>query len=215
MEAVVFTNLRTPELLTAYKSLGADSQSGVSRQPFKGWDLWRLLEQVKPKSIAEMGSGTTSAVFALWAKNNKTKYVAFEHHDGWSRTTIDAIEKAGLKGSGVEIRCVPSRVSDGEKSTWFVENLPADIDFIYVDGPPCKLDNGKKVANDDVVRLFDRGGRPSAIVVDGRIDTVDLILSHEASKDYTFYPSMVYSMRKNNMTDALSGREHSLFIRKK
>lgn len=213
-QARTFTARETPELLRAYKEFGRASQSGTPRQPFKGWDLWMLLEQFKPRSIVELGSGTTSAVFAAWALRNGAGYLCYEHHPEWARVTEDCLRKAGLIQGGVSpVRVVPSRVREDRNATGFIEAFPEDSDFIYVDGPPCRLDDGRKVPNDDVVRLFDRGGAPRTIVVDGRLDTVDLIRSHREGANYSFKPSFVYAIRRGLWSEALAGREHTLLRR--
>lgn len=212
-EASRYTAENTPELLHAYAAFTASSQSGSSRQPFKGYDIWRLLDSVKPRCIAEMGSGTTSAVFALWAKQHGADYRGYEHHAHWAEVTASCLDKAGLSAHPKAVRCVPSRISAARDSTGFVESLSTDVDFIYVDGPPCRLDDGVKVPNDDVSRLLDAGGKPRAIVVDGRVETVDLLRSHPESRHYIFQPSLVYSLRKGLWLQALHGREHSVFLR--
>lgn len=212
-EAKWFTEKNTPELLHAYAAFATSSQSGSPRQPFKGRDLWRLLNETSPKSIAEMGSGTTSAVFALWAKRHGARYVCYEHHEGWAQVTTACLDQAGLSHEAASIRCVPSRATLSSNSTGFVEDLPADVEFVYVDGPPCSLERGVKVPNDDVSRLLDAGGRPRAIVVDGRIETVDLIRNHPAMRGYRFLPSLVYCLRRKLWGEALSGREHTVFLR--
>lgn len=214
IEARQFTVARTPELVRAYQAFREASQSGASRQPFKGRDLWRILETAAPNSIVELGSGTTSAVFALWAKRRSASYVAFEHDAHWAEVTERCLRQVHLvDGSNATIKHVPSKVREDQRSTGFVHPIPRDTEFIYVDGPPCLLENGKKVPNDDVSRLLDAGGLPRMIVVDGRIETVDLILAHPKASQYRFFPSYVYSLRRDRWRDALAAREHTVLVR--
>jgi hypothetical protein len=213
-EARRFTRTHTPELIRAYQAFAEASQSGASRQPFKGRDLWRILESTRPRSIVELGSGTTSAVFALWASRTASSYLAFEHDTHWASVTEDCLKRCELlDGVLSRIRFVSSRVRDDHRATGFVEAIGLDADFIYVDGPPCRLANGHKVPNDDVTRLFDAGGLPRVIVVDGRVETVELIRSHPRGSRYQFFPSFVYSLRRGNWLSAIAGREHTVFIR--
>lgn len=213
-QARMFTARETPELIKAYDEFGRATQSGARRQPFKGWDLWMLLEQYKPRAIVELGSGTTSAVFALWALRHGANYVCYEHHPEWAKVTEDCLREAGLiQGESSPIRTVSSRIREDRNATGFVEGLPSDSDFVYVDGPPCRIDDGRKVPNDDVVRLFDRGVAPRTIVVDGRLDTVDLIRSHREGANYSFEPSFVYALRRGLWSEALVGREHTVLHR--
>ena len=213
-EARKFTRSHTPELIGAYQAFAEASQSGAGRQPFKGRDLWRILEATKPASIVELGSGTTSAVFALWARRAAAHYVAFEHDPHWADVTGSCLARFDLvDGEGSRVKHVPSRVREDQGATGFIEEISADAELVYVDGPPCRLSNGRKVPNDDVTRLFDSGGLPRVIVVDGRLDTVDLIRSHPRGARYRFLPSFVYSVRRGLWLSAIAGREHSVFIR--
>lgn len=214
LEAHRFTETHTPELFRAYQAFAAFSQSGAPRQPFKGRDLWRILQITHPRSITELGSGTTSAVFALWAGRTATRYVAFEHDAQWAKVTEDCLSCCELLDRTVSrIKHVYSRVSDDQCATGFVEAIAPETDFVYVDGPPCRLADGRKVPNDDVTRLLDAGSLPRVIVVDGRIETVDLIRQHHQASRYQFFPSFVYSLRRRLWTSALAGREHTVFIR--
>lgn len=203
----------TPQLAHAYAAFASRNQSGSARQPFKGWDVWRILEASQPRSIAELGSGTTSAVFALWAKRHSATYIAYEHDSHWAAVTQSCLEEAGLVEVANHIRTIPIRIRGDHGATGFVEPLPVDIEFVYVDGPPCMLE-GRKVPNDDIVRLFDVGGSPRTIVVDGRVETVDLIRSHRAATEYRFSPGLVYCLRRGIWSGAMAGREHSLFVRR-
>jgi len=200
----------TPELLKAYAAFERATQSGVARQPHKGWDLWQSLLRYQPRSIVELGSGTTSAVFALYAQKHGCKYVCFEHSQGWAKVTEDCLREAGLLNGESPIKVVPSS-AHGEKGVGFVEAIPGDADFIYVDGPPCHTDSGKKLPNDDVSRALDRGELPRVIIVDGRLDTVDLIRSHSAMTHYHFLPGYHYSLLRGRWADVLAGREHTVF----
>ena len=214
VEARRFTRAYTPELLRAYEAFSEASQSGAGRQPFKGRDLWRILEATRPTSIVELGSGTTSAVFALWAQRRAASYWAFEHDAHWAAVTEECLRRANLvEGDEPRIKNVASRVRHDGAATGFVDPLPRDADLVYVDGPPCLLENGRKVPNDDVTRLLAEGGRPRVIVIDGRLETVDLILAHPRGSEYRFFPSYVYSLRRCRWRDATAGREHTLLIR--
>jgi hypothetical protein len=213
-EARKFTKEHTPELENAYEVFASASQSGASRQPFKGRDLWRILESGRPRSMVELGSGTTSAVFALWAQRNHAAYVAFEHDAHWAHVTEDCLRRAKLlEQAGSNVKHVSSRVRADGQATGFVDTLPLEADLVYVDGPPCRLPTGEKVPNDDVTRLLDAGGLPRTIVVDGRLETVDLIRSHRRGSEYRFFPSFVYALRRGMWRAALAGREHSVFVR--
>jgi hypothetical protein len=209
------TSQNEPELLVAYAAFERAQQSGSPRQPFKGWDLWKILHAVEPQSIVELGSGTTSAVFALWSQRTGVPYTAFEHYEWWAKVTIQCLTEAGLApAAGRGVVCIPTKIKPDQSSVGFEQPLPQDADFLYIDGPPCVLEGGRKVPNDDATRLLDQGNLPKAIVVDGRVETVDLLLKHPAIAQYSFFPGLAYCLRKGFFRQALAGREHSIFIRK-
>ncbi len=204
-----------PELLRAYAAFAAASQISSSRQPFKGWDVWQLLERFRPRHIAEMGSGTTSAVFALWAQRNGAQYVCFEHHPQWAELTQRCLNESGIcAGRPTPVRVVASRVREDGAATGFVEPIPAQADFIYIDGPPCLLPNGRKVPNDDIERLFSSGVRPLAIVLDGRLETVDLIRNHPVGRYYDCELGYAYGLKRGRLGPTVGGREHTVFVLK-
>lgn len=209
--AIGFTEKETPQLLKAYNLFGKESQLGTPRQPFKGWDVWRLLEKFRPNYIFEAGSGTTSAVFALWANNNGAKYVCYEHDSEWAKVTENCLSESGLMKRKSPVHVVKSIIEDDNRSVGFEEDIPIEADFVYIDGPPCKPLNGKKAPNNDIVRCFNKGGRPKAIVIDGRVATVDLIRAHEAGSLYEFCPSFVYCLRKKEWRRSLFSEEHTRF----
>jgi predicted O-methyltransferase YrrM len=211
VEAREFNDRNAPALGVAYAAFAQHSQISSGRQPRKGRDLWLLLEQARPSNIIELGSGTTSAVFALWASRAGARYSAYEHHEGWADVARQCLREAGLITQESPIVVVPSRVASSGRSTGFSKPVPPDVDFVYVDGPPCVLPSGEKVPNDDVVRLFDAGGRPRTIVVDGRLETVDLIRSHPVGRSYEFTPGYDYGVRDGLLRAVLRGGEHSVF----
>lgn len=214
LEARLFNSCCAPELDVAYAAFARHGQISSGRQPQKGRDLWRLLAATHPKSIVELGSGTTSAVFSLWASRNNARYVAYEHHEGWAQVAQRCLREAGLAGEDAAVRVVPSRVASGGESTGFTQPVPEDVEFVYVDGPPCVLRSGRKVPNDDIVRLLDAGGRPRTIVVDGRFETVDLIRRHPLGETYFLLPSFDYGIHKKLWRATLRGGEHSVFSRR-
>jgi hypothetical protein len=210
-EAGRFTRAHTPVLLDAYQAFARTSQSGVPRQPFKGHDLWKILQRFQPRKIVELGSGTTSAVFAHYAQRHGADYVCFEHNAQWAAITEKCLREAGLIGSDSPIKVVEMAADDS--ASGFVAPLPDDADLIYVDGPPCPIIGGVKKPNNDVPRLFERGGRPRCIVVDGRLETVDSIRRHPSAKGYSFEASYVYALRRRLWGEALRFREHSIIFR--
>lgn len=165
---------------------------------------------VSTLNIAEMGSGTTSGVFALWSEKHGAKYICYQHHPEWAKITESCLRGTGLVKGESPVRVIPSRASGDQLAIGFVETIPEDADFIYIDGPPCKLENGIQVPEDDMVRLLDNGHRPKTIVVDSRLEAFDLIRKREVGKTYDFTPSLVYCLRRGRYLDAITASEHAV-----
>jgi len=199
------------ESFEKFSTLGQISSSSKnSRQPIKGYDLFILLDKYIPKKICELGSGTTSAIFSSWSNKNNSEFVAYASFEKWTKVTIECIKHLS-KNSDLEILYVPSEISPDQSATRFSKPIPVGSDFVYIDGPPCILETGKKVPNDDIILFFESGNKPKTIVIDGRLETVDLILNHEYSSHYKFHPSYQYARMNNRLLDSLSFREHTIF----
>jgi hypothetical protein len=212
IKANSFIYKKFPEISKSYQQFKEFGQISSNRQPIKGYDLWKLLNKYSPKNIVELGSGTTSAIFALYSKTNNSNYIAFESHLNWLNVTQNSISKISLHQN--DIQFVKTEINEIGTATHFCKIIPNNVDFLYIDGPPCTLDNGKKVPNDDIIIAFANNILPKYIVIDGRHETVELILNHNYSNLFNFYPSLNYSINKNLFTQALYCREHSVFIKK-
>lgn len=199
------------EKFSEYGQISSSSKN--SRQPIKGYDLIRILDKYNPNYICELGSGTTSAVFLAWSKKNNAVYKAYESFEKWTTVTKSSINHIE-KELDETILHIPSLVSPQKNSTRFSNLIPESSDFVYIDGPPCVLENGIKVPNDDIILFFDSGYKPQIIVIDGRLETVDLINNHENSSNYNFYPSYQYSRKNRLFISSLNFREHSIFVLK-
>jgi len=152
-----YAQRNTPLLLNAYEALGRLGGSGARNQPYKGYHLWKSLLKFKPKKITEMGSGTTSAVFALYAKQYEASYEAFEHSEHWGEKTVAALRESNLADDAGPIKIVDSYVAPDGSGSAFAEPIHNDTDFLYIDGPPCPVIEGVKKPNLDVIQLFERG----------------------------------------------------------
>lgn len=213
-KASAFTSRQAPQLIKAYDFFGQQSQLGAPRQPFKGWDVWRLLDVMRPGFIFEAGSGTTSAVFALWAKKHGARYLCFENDPVWAGVTENCLRQSNLIGKRSPVRFVEAILDDRGESIGFKDDIPVGADFIYIDGPPCKLDKGKKVPNNDMNRCLENGARPKVVVIDGRVDTVDMVNTHSSRYLYDFFPSFVYCLRRSLWKQSFFAGEHTRFVAK-
>lgn len=127
-------------------------------------ELSRLVALSKPMIIVELGSGLSTAVIAATLRNNGLgRVISIDHDADYARNTQQAIELAHLQ-SHAEIVVAPlgkQPRAHGDTSWYALENvpLPANIDLVFVDGPPAPLDrNIREPALDYFWPLLAAGG---------------------------------------------------------
>ncbi len=134
----------------------------------------RLIIELKPGTIVELGSGVSSIVSGYSVEmNKKGKVIALDHEQSWGGKTGEALKQHGLEKK-VEVRFAPLVTSglNGGFSQWYdleVINDVKSIDLLLVDGPPDSYDQEnlmpalhllKDRFNDNTVILFDDTYRP-------------------------------------------------------
>jgi hypothetical protein len=177
---------------------------------WKYLDILRALDSVRPTRIAELGSGRTSFLFAWYARHRDIAYQAYEQNAEWTDLVNRIIERhVGTR----PVRQVG--LLDRPLGARFAEDIHPDADFIYVDAPsaaggPWATHTGK-AAYYDAPDFLSAGGRPKAILVDGRTDTVDLLLAHPAAVDYAFRGEFAWAVQRHRYREAARARRHSSF----
>ena len=169
------------DILNRFRSVGGLKHE---YQPYKLFHLKKLLEKFQPSSILELGSGSSTAIFAAYVKERF----------GASLSSLDESE-AWLSNSkalaGIDLNDARFSMRNCTALVGVFCNLPCvgyglvvdkPFDFVFVDGPSLRI-NGiscKEAINDDVFRLADIFP-PRIIVVDGRYATVRALESHLSS----------------------------------
>ena len=202
-----------PKIVNAFDAIGEITGTIDRRYIAKCVDLVGLLGRIKPRSIVEMGSGRTSIIFGAWASVHQIPYTAFEQSENWCAVVNQRLADMGIRPAVefVDVEIVQ------DKGGQFVRSIPLEADMIYVDAPAVTKVSEyqtftKKPAYFDVPRYLTSGGRPRAIVVDGRTDTVDLILS--LARDYDFRGEYAWAKQRNKLFAGLQLNRHSVFLRK-
>ena len=95
-------------------------------------ELDTRLWQLQPRTVLECGSGVSTAVLARYAQRTGAKIVSLEHKGEFYQRTLTNLRKEGLRDS-VDLRMCKL---DGGTSPWYVTDLPNNIDFVLIDGPP-------------------------------------------------------------------------------
>ena len=173
---------------------------GVRGYPWRAMDQLKILRKVAPQRIVELGSGTSTGLFARYVhQTHGASLLSLDESEDWARLSLKGLERAGLAPHPA-IRLEVARRMENAAGSFYAFDLPLDIDLLYIDGPSVMKVEGKKTANQDIVRLFERGGRPRAIMVDGRVATVQAIADHEAGRHYHFIPGMPYIFASGDVT---------------
>lgn len=101
----------------------------------------RFVEQ-RPTTVVEGGSGVSTVVLALAAKEHgiPARIVALEHEPEWAEHTRRMLERHGV-AEYAEVRIAPLQPTslDDHSTPWYDESAVADltdIGLVLVDGPP-------------------------------------------------------------------------------
>lgn len=136
----------------------------------KNFDLLRMLERLRPRSILEFGSGTTTLMFDFYARTHSARVETHEHDPKW----FEAV-KPRIVGTEVDYRLDELRVLD--ESTEYATEFTGQYDFLYIDAPPL-LD---RKFNSDFLKVIEQPSLKT-IVLDIRDSTAreifDFLASH-------------------------------------
>jgi predicted O-methyltransferase YrrM len=134
------------------------------------------IERSRPKTILELGSGSSTALIAATLKAlgmHDTRHIAVDHHELFLDTTRRNVQAQGL-GAMTEFWVCPLKAGENDDPPWY-EGLPeklkgVSIDLVIVDGPPGTLhpharrpalDILKPYLSEGAVLLLDDAGRPA------------------------------------------------------
>lgn len=168
--------------------------------PFKAMELWSTLISYRPKTVLEIGSGMTTCVFALYAKEHVCKVVSVEESEEYCSKCRDR-----LGGLAAHVELWRKDVLLDDESTYQFCNVPdpiESIDLLYIDGP-ANID-GKLRA--DARNLVGGGTEPGLIMFDYSVPAVR-DFSERFSDKYRIEESIVM----NEDAWYLSGLRHHTF----
>jgi hypothetical protein len=179
-------------------------------------EILETLEKTEPKYIYEMGSGRSSMIFASWAKKRGIDFIALEQLDFWQELTNEILAPISSGNNHLKSSDIIEIENFGGR---YKENIPLEADFIYVDGPTIVVTNNtttylRKSCYTDVADYIRRGGKPKVIMVEGRTESVDLIISEaeKAGLRFKLLPGFHWAIQRNLYLDALSARHHSILL---
>ena len=208
----LYTYLADRRMFKFYDILSSGNALGARSQPWRGYHILRVLKKYRPKQIAEMGSGTSTGVFASYANHHNARLITYEQTREWHEMTTDALRKAGLESDKISIELIPSEESD--KGSKFITKIDKSSDFVYIDGPVTVKVNGQKMPCLDIIEFFDRGNYPDVIMVDGRYDTVKAIMAHPTSEKYDVTLEHGMACIDRNLGEFLRFQRHTVFVKR-
>lgn len=104
-------------------------------------ELVRIIERMRPSTVVELGSGSsTIVVAAALARNGHGRLLSLDHDDEWMRRTVWQLETNGLAAVADVVHApLTPIILQGDEYPWYdlsvVGGLPS-IDMLIVDGPP-------------------------------------------------------------------------------
>ena len=145
---------------------------------FKLLELAFLLERFQPKSILELGGGSTTAVFTEYASRSTQpiRYVSIDESDHYQELT-----RAKLSPDlepYVDFKVCKKVVRSNEDTpechyaTDYFEWFNKGVDFLYIDGPENGYGDDQYMACIDNVLLIKQGIVPKVIAYDLRRDSI-------------------------------------------
>lgn len=134
-------------------------------------EIVRLTRDSKPKSVVECGSGSSTVWIASVLEQCRRGHIfSLEHDPYYARETRRLLESLGL-GHRATVLDAPLQervAADGLTTNWYSDNavqqLPVQIDVLFVDGPPSTT--GKRVRRSAWECLQDRMVSGGFIAID-------------------------------------------------
>jgi len=160
-------------------------------QLYKLFSLKRLLESLKPESILELGSGSSTVVFSNYVRENNYSLLSIDEDEHWVNNTKKLINlKHGEKIKVEYSKKVIVRDSSRVESKYECE-IRDKYDLVFIDGPSLNI-NGKKDKNIVNSNIFNMSQKPDYIIVDGRKATA-LQIEKYFKEDYQVELSDLFS----------------------
>lgn len=167
----------TEALLQLYRDFAPrapmPSAAGWALDPTGLLELTDLLAARKPKTVIELGSGTSSIWLGYLLERSGGRLISVDHEARFADHTRSIVERHGLAGS-VEVRTAPlTTMTVGEETfEWYDTAIFSDlvgVDAVFIDGPPART--GKiarypamaaleSILADDAVVVLDDADRP-------------------------------------------------------
>ena len=213
---------RFPQYISYTEELLKGGATGVKKAKLglteiRPVEIVNVVDKFKPNSILELGSGASTILFLelLMSINKGSKFLSIDESEKWRELTLLGINKF-LPNRLNDFELRQSNKVETEYGTKYETEFDQIFDLVYIDGPTVALKDGEKLPCLDIQKIIESGFFPNIIMIDGRLDTVDLI-KKIASSEYDFHPSAIYHFRKTKNPFPIlftKYKRHSIFIKK-
>lgn len=169
----------------SYRAIAANrgAAKNISKMSARIFDLIYLLRRHRPRSIVELGSGFTTAAFARYARRAGATFISIDENPDWvNSATLPALSEAGIN----DFFPLIAERKESEAGRWYDTTIPADTDFLYVDGPSSRNKTVASFACLDALNTLDAGATPNLIVFDGRTPTILTVLQSKHGERYSW-----------------------------
>ena len=198
---------RFPGIYAAQMKAREDGGLAGNSQWLRHREIYEIVRQHNPASIMEIGSGTSSLMFATMMRDRE-KFTTYDRSAYWQGRMLSS---AGELSKWITSYQADVIVGNSRGETVSYLDIPHDryFDLVYVDGPlslprdydgsvplPEKMiinDRKGRLANIDVEMMWDNGVYPRLVVVDVRNTTVRRLYANSGGK-YRLYPSSTLSV---------------------
>lgn len=110
--------------------------------PFTAWSisrncaraLYERVQKLNARVIVDFGSGASTIALAHYARETGARLVSFEHDPDFYKVTKRVLVEAELL-QFADLRLARIAPLGGHRG-YVVDELPNDIDFVFIDGPP-------------------------------------------------------------------------------
>ncbi len=186
------------KILSTYR---ADGGLNHDFQAYKLFELRQLLGRIKPRNILELGSGSSTAVFADYVRcSTEPCFVcSVDDNEDWLDQAKNMAWGDTDPSGKAEFIYAPRAVNEQSvppQSRYDID-LNSNYDFVFIDGPPMRVGTkkNKSMVNSNVFDLLE-SNPPKTIIVDIRRPTVAALRAH-CSGDYDVTVSDVILSQAN------------------
>ena len=162
-------------------------------QSYKLWELKKYLEMHGPKNILELGSGSSTLIFAKYTLDNGSNLTSCDESEYWIENTKKLVGEN--LHSNIDLLHANRKLGFDEEITTVNYDITFEnsFDFVLVDGPTQRINNirRKDSVNADVLGL---PSFPKVILVDGRESTYNY-LSKKLEDKYDCFPSDIHTKK--------------------